>query len=647
MIESYRLRVSITICLSIFLLVSWSPTIIQTISGDSAYTYAYHEMFSVGAVHGRDVIHTGGPWSILYYNEFHPNTFWVMIVGQLTIAVIIGWALAAIAHSYICNPKIEWLFLIGTLVLLTSAVDARFFVMGCLIAILTPNIEKNNQTLLFLALLLFAACAMSIKNTFFVMGIILLVQIFLTEIFHLRQFPKYGFLFLLTALAFHSAGGQPLDALPDYIVSLFDMASASSEFLAEGGSVWEWLCYVFLLVLLLFLCLKTNIQRHGILGLIPLSSLAAILFLSYKSGFVRQDGQHVIRAFSVLVPLLVIYHFMNSNNLSPLTSRLGYFRQGMRPQRFWAIGLIFLIGCMSICTALLLNRHPTLYSNKLERLGQQVNGLASILSTGMKTLVRKHESAKAEIRRQFPIADVQGTLAIYSSLQTVGLSYAGYEILPIAAAQMNWTPRLDTKLESFFTGSSAPEFVLGQTPFTARKAGIALLTHYESVGVFNDHYLLRRAEKPRIAKKVFLEDRRWRWDKKLVVPKISDGVLHARISYERTILGSLFSLLYQPPAIVLQLYDHEKLLRQITVGLSIAKSGLPLYPGRPAATDFLLLSRELRGLVRQQKSRSRKITHMSLQFKDANHWLYKNSRLHWFFQPRVNVQFEKLVLTRR
>ena len=141
--KSYGLRVSVAVLLSIFLLASWSPSILQTASGDPAYTYAYHHMFTVGTVHGRDVVHTGGPWSILYYPEFHPDTFWIMITGQLIIAIIIGWVLAEFSHAYISNTKIVWLFIIGTLIMLASAADARFFLAGFFLSMLTLNIREK------------------------------------------------------------------------------------------------------------------------------------------------------------------------------------------------------------------------------------------------------------------------------------------------------------------------------------------------------------------------------------------------------------------------------------------------------------------------------------------------------------------------
>ena len=119
----------------------------------------------------------------------------------------------------------------------------------------------------------------------------------------------------MIATGFHLIGGQSFDALPIYITSMFDMALASSEFLAEGGSVWELLSYLVLAAVFLSLIFQTSIKRYGTFGLVPSLAFSAILFISYKSGFVRQDGQHVIRAFIVLVPILLIYPFVNIASL--------------------------------------------------------------------------------------------------------------------------------------------------------------------------------------------------------------------------------------------------------------------------------------------------------------------------------------------
>ena len=262
-------------------------------------------------------------------------------------------------------------------------------------------------------------------------------------------------------------------------------------------------------------------------------------------------------------------------------------------------------------------------------------------------MLRKHKAAKAKIRAQYPLADVSGTLAVYSSLQTVGLSYGNYKILPIAAAQMNWTPRLDEKLTSFLTGPTAPEYVFGQVPFTARKSGLALLTHYKSIGYEDTSFLMRREEIPRISQTSALEEGHLGWGERQKVPKIKDGILKVRILYEPTILGMLSSFVYQPPAIVLQLFNGENLLRQITVGREIAKGGLPLYSGPPTAASFHMLASELQNLGSSTIQKNHQVTHISLKFKDPKHWLYKHQRTAWFFDPTISVQFEKLSLIKR
>ena len=135
---------------------------------------------------------------------------------------------------------------------------------------------------------------------------------------------------------------------------------------------------------------------------------------------------------------------------------------------------------------------------------------------------------------------------------------------------MNWTPRLDEKLTSFLTGPTAPEYVFGQVPFTARKSGLALLTHYKSIGYEDTHPFLCVGKKY-ASLKLALEEGHLGWGERQKVPKIKDGILKVRILYEPTILGMLSSFVYQPPAIVLQLFNGENLLRQITVGREIAK----------------------------------------------------------------------------
>ncbi|HAT35656.1 MAG TPA: hypothetical protein DCS82_08065, partial [Rhodospirillaceae bacterium] len=551
-----------TLALSVFLLVAWAPTIIQTASGDPAYTYAYHHMFSAGAVYGRDVVHTGGPWSILYYSEFHPDTFWYVIAGQAVFALVLGWSLAVIGRDYVRNPWLAIPFVLVSLGLLTVAPDARFFLAGCLAALLTPDFSKQRWSAVHLALLATMACAVSVKNTFLVAGLVLVVQQFVLEGFFARRVPWHAIFFVAVAVIFFVAGGQPPSAIPGFVATLFDAASASSEFLVETGALWEWIAYLSIAVLFMGLVFDAEYRTRGWKGVVRFAAIGAILFLSYKSGFVRQDGQHVIRAFCVILPLIAIYVFVHADDLRPvLANWISGLKEGLPAQTAERVALVTVAAIVVAGLAAIAMKYPSLYANKLERLAEQARGVAAVFTTGRSTYISRHEAAKSAIRKEFPIADVNGSLAVYSSLQTVGLARGNYRYLPIAAAQLNWTPKLDKITAQFFTGENAPEYVVGQTPYTAREAGLAILTNYaplnESSSVDGINFIMRRVGNPRRVSVTPLGNRQATWGDRISVPKVKSGLVRARIKYERNLLGYLTSFFYQPPAVVMRSFDGQ------------------------------------------------------------------------------------------
>ncbi|MDA0655978.1 MAG: hypothetical protein O2912_06180 [Proteobacteria bacterium] len=632
---------TVTVLLSMFLLVSWSPTIIQTASGDPAYTYAYHHLFSVGAVYGRDVIHTGGPWSILYFPEFYPDTFWLMVAGQSVFAAVIGWVLFRVSQDYLRELWLAIPFTLGSLALFVISIDARFFFIACMAIVFIPDFRGRRWSGLHLALLVAVACAASIKSSFLIAAMVVMAVLLVAEWGFARRLPLHALFLSVVAMVFHAAANQPLGAMPDYIGATFNLAAAYPEYLSELGSYWELLAYFALAVPIILMVLDTEVRQRGWRGFLTFLGLGCIFFLSFKNGFMRQDGQHVVRPFCVLLPFLVVYGFMHAE---ALRGGVSGFLQRLRGETTLMRGDIISLGVMAVSAlcilAVMLVRYPSFYNTKLDRLAEQAQGVASIVTGGRRQLIKRHENAKAAIRENFPQANVDGSLAVYSSLQTVGLAQGGaVRVLPTTAAQLTWTPELDAMNSRFLSDEKAPDYVFGQVPYTNSQGGLALLQHYDGAGVRGSNYLMRRSKTPREIEETKLSRYPARWGERVAVPAVGDGIIRVRITYRRTLLGALVSFLYQPPHAYLKSFSGDAVLGRTLVGRRLANAGLLLLPGQNTPENFLSLATS-EGRKRLQSAAP--VTHILIEAGNPGSWLFPPASWQRYFKPEIVVSFERL-----
>jgi hypothetical protein len=401
------------------------------------------------------------------------------------------------------------------------------------------------------------------------------------------------------------------------------------------------MAYFALAVPIILMVLDTEVRYRGWRGFLTFLGLGCIFFLSFKNGFMRQDGQHVVRPFCVLLPFLVVYGFMHAEALRGGVSN---FLQRLRGETTLMRGDLISLGVMAvggICVlAVMLVRYPSFYNTKLDRLAGQAQGVVSVITGGRRESIKRHENAKVAIRENFPQANVDGSLAVYSSLQTVALAQDGaVRILPTTAAQLTWTPELDAMNSRFLSDEKAPDYVFGQVPYTNSQGGLALLQHYDGVDVRGSNYLMRRSKTPRNVEATKQSPRPIRWGERVGVPAVGDGIIRVRAIYRRTLLGALVSFLYQPPQVYLRSYSGDAVLGRTLVGRQLARAGFLLLPGQNTPENFLALASS-EGRKRLQSAAP--VTHILLEAGNSGSWLFPPDSWQRYFKPEIVVSFERL-----
>lgn len=629
----------VTLLLSLFLLVPWSPLFIQTASGDPAYTYSYHYLFATGAQYGVDVLHTGGPWSIIYFQEYYPDTFWLLLAGQAVVALVLATMLIVIANGYIRGTFVRLAFVLGSLALFTIAIDARYFYIALAAILFMPDFRERRVAPLHLMLCAVVALSVLVKSSFLAAGAVVLLLILVAELVHARRVPLTVALFALAVVVLNAAAGQSIAALGAYIVAMVDLSMAYPEHLSELGSYWELLAFLAIAVPVGLTVLAVEFHRRRWWGVAVAAGYGTVLFVAFKQGFVRQDGQHVIRPFCTLLLFAASYALVNRDVLRGWFGSWGEALFGDAPMGKRPLAALAL-GC--VAGALLLGyfatRYPSLYNTKIDRLTAQARGVWSVLSTGQARFDAQHAAAKAAIRSEFPLPPADGPVAVYASLQTVAIAHGvDYRVLPTTAAQLVWTPRLDAANVRFFSAPDAPRYVLGQVPYTNRRTGLALMANYRPAGFVRNLYWLERGERHEIAFEPLMETTT-RWGERVALPDVGGDLIWAKLRYRRTLIGSLVSLLYQPPPVYLVGHEESRAVSRDLIARTLATSGYLVSPHPRSVAEFAALATaEGRTYLG-----GRPVTAIHLEAGEDGSWLFPLDAWARYFEPEIDIAFYRV-----
>ena len=622
--------------LSLFLLVRWSPHFMQTESGDPAYTFSYHHIFLTAAQYGIDVLHTGGPWSILYFTHYHPQTFLLSLAGQAVVALVLGLVIADVAVRCLRSTLIRFAFSAAMLALLTVAVDARYFFLGLAAIAYMPDFGRQRVATLHLAIMAVVALSVLVKSSFFIVGGVVLAMTALEEAVRYRKVPLNAFIFVLMVGALHLASGQSAAAFGAYVSAILEVASAYPEFLSELGSYWELAAFAGFVAVLAAMVLYVEVQRSHAWGILIAGAYGAIVFVAYKQGFMRQDGQHVIRSFCTIFTFGAVYALLHRQILARLFAGNGAewppplrFRRGAAA--FGMLSVVCLVGYLLI-------QNPSLYNTKIDRLAAQAMDLWHLVSSGRETFDERHAAAKARIRANYPLPEIDGSLAAFSSFQTVAMVHdADYRVLPTTAAQLIWTPKLDAANAAFFSGSHAPDYVIGHRTYTNRRSAVEMLRHYRPAGFLPDMYLLARGAR-RVAETEPLGGKTIRWGEKIRVPEPAGGLVLVKLTYRRTIWGTILNILYQPARAYLVLDSGSGVIARYLIGRSLAAKGLLISPAPRTVAEVAAMASD-EGLA-YMNGRPTKTIH--LEAGEAGSWLFPLGSWGRYFEPEVEVEFERL-----
>jgi hypothetical protein len=571
---------AIGLCLlSGLLIVPFSPWM-PTPGLDASWAYALNEAIARHLVFGKDIIFTFGPFAPVETQLYHPGTDSIMVYGAAAIAV--GFCLAALM---LASLRHRWLLIILPLCVASAYFNDSiflalpFWLLLSVSAVYGSEDRKPSAGQEAALLLVFASTALLplVKGSF---GGVAWAELGLSFALLIMYGQRFVALKAVVTVVFSLvlgwwATGQPLIALPTFFAAQGQIISGYTEAMSSYGKFPAVLCFWVAAILLLVAEHFGRLDRDGLRGAVPTLGLFLVLFIAFKSGFVRQDVHPRIAADTLL--------FLGFGVASVVRLRVGLLILAVSTAAFFLIENT--TGDFGVDAA---------YGRIANAARATVAGVGLRVSDPS-ALPARFAVAKEQIKNAVPLPVTQGRSDIYpTELSTLLAHGMDWDPRPIIQSYSVYTPGLDQRNADHLLGADAPDNVFlsvaaidGRVPTLEDAHSWPLfLSRYAVHGNLGDRLWLTLI--PHSSGTLALgrqEEANTTFEGRVSVP--FTGPVWASVDIRPNLLGRLGLLLFRLPIVTveLSLSDGSVIYRRLVP--EMARGGFILSPYIGTTGDFL------------------------------------------------------------
>ena len=631
------------IVFAVFRMPPWLPLFVHESNGvDPSWQMLLNEAGSNGWVFGRDLFFTYGPFGFIHARMYHPETWIVLVAVWIGISVIMAdlvWRvsehgrLSSVGRTLVDIALLEFIsrdamavcFSLHVLVFLEAVGDLRKDVKAQRTNSTVGTLRVFRQAI---PILLLAALPWA-KFSYFVTAAFLGGALFAVGVLQKRISWRAVLLFAACPLAWLASGATPSEC-GQFIGTGFQLAGGYSAAMGLGpestaGLVVVIAAGIVVLTLPVWLIARLRFDDWR-LSVLTMLFFHGLLFITWKSCFVRYHAERIPVFLGTVFPLLAYGWFMSRGTAeNPTRQRGTKSNENGSPE-----SLADASGCQVRRTGCSF-KHWQSQWHTLQVLVAAfqrrfcspllLTGLAILISAGMVERVKPfnfrggvawatsplrdqilavtesvkdpdwrrdtHESQLLKIREANPIPKVDGSVDVFPGKLAVGFAH-GLEMRPrpILQSYAAFTPKLIERDAKHFRSSTAPDHVLisvdeidNRLPtMEDSRAWFELLSNYELADASGDLIKLSRRNRPRLTLSLEVAFRTTiRCGETVVLPALTSELAWCRIEIKPSTLGELASVLYRLP---------ELELRVVLPGPS-AERRFRLLPGS-AEAGFLL-----------------------------------------------------------
>lgn len=567
----------VTAVTGLLLMVRWYPLFIQTQSGDTAVGFSYNPLFWSGFKCGKDLLCVHGPWGIFFWQIYDPNTYGIVVATHVWIALTCVAISCEWALRFLKSAVVQFVFVIALILLFSISIDCRVFALATFAILLAG--EKSDQTKYGYLVIVFTLGFLSLtKSSFLIVGIATTFLIGLIETFIQRRWPVGLAIYLGSIVLFAAVARHDVVSLFSHVAETVLFSFAYNESFSEFGPLEELLVFMALSAAYLLTTLLLEIRIVGKGGLLIVTGCAAVLFLAYKAGFSRHDGQHALIGYCALLAMAAIH----GARLLAAPENAAFFSR-LRLQKTLMLALYGFGMAGAILVAFFFLRVPSFYQAKVQAVTRNVVAAGQVLS-GQDNFAQVHEAAKSSIRAEFPLPSISGEVAIWSLKQTVGYAHdLNVRPTPVVGVNHQIMRALARANVEYLSGAGAPKELLIDFPWVDADfnsngpATLAMLAHYRLVGETGTFLHLLRRSSPRPIGVAQASSITAQLNKPVDIPADGGDLVWLTIDVKRSLPGILAGMLYKVPAIVLELH-YETAIVTSRLNLNLAAEGMLIMP---------------------------------------------------------------------
>jgi hypothetical protein len=558
---------------------------------DPSWAYAMNIVISQGWSIGEHVVFTFGPYAPVVTKTFHPDLYGMTMLASLYLAA----SFFLISH---CVFKSSWIWVrIGFILTLWSVFyfpDTLFYIYFLMFYVYVGMNIANNRPLSWFDKLTFVLGSSCFGMIALIKGS-LLIGCFLTISLsayaicissNYKRAVAVVLIPLFSLMFFWLAASQDFESLPNYFSSLIPIVLGYTEAMSSKGSLTEIYYYLasgFLIIVLLMLFSKGVIFIRFLLIIM----FSLIIFLVFKSGFVRHDA-HALIASSTLLLISILAASLIAKRASIILLFLSFFS--------WYSVSINYTYFASVNPFVIINDR---YVSALRGLRTQLDDYSE--------LEKKYLSAIKNLKNEGQLLDLKGTVDIYSYDQSYLIASGNiWNPRPIFQSYSAYTKSLLEKNRDHLLGENSPDNIIFKIqPIDGRLPSLedgvswpVLLAKYRPTKLLQESLYLERRVDAIIPQGEFtkrIDAGVYQIGESIQLPGKSD-LLFATIKLKKSIGGKLVNTLFKPSQLEIKLVLDDDSVYSYRMISGMAESGFFISPLIRSVEEFGLLYSDVKNL---------------------------------------------------
>jgi hypothetical protein len=544
---------------------------------DPSWCYALNEAVARHLVFGKDLIFTFGPLGSVYTEMYHPATDGIMLVGSAVLALALCFGFAIITA-----PDRRLLLVLLPLVIVESRIRDAIFMAVPLVLLLAAFVESGSNSKgrpWRIGMLLFIAAAAGVlplvKGSF--AGLSAAMVVLGAILFARAHKVRIAIALCLASGAALIVGwiltGQPISALPNFFLAQEPIISGYTEAMSVHGPYSSVVLWAIPAGVCLFTFIAGFWRQRRLDCAIVAFGLALFLFITFKAGYVRQDGHPRIAVASLLFVALALS--MVSRPLIAILIAVSVFIGWFKVEnQLDGFNLRYMAGVV----------HSSINST--------IAGIA--LRSDPRLLPRMFEEANERIRAEVPLSQASGSVDVYpTELSVVFANDLRWSGRPVPQSYSAYKPELDRVNREHLLGANAPDRVLfAVAPIDNRLPALedagswpVFISHYRVADSIDGFVALARKDKPTGSILVPLSSSRGMANMPIEVPQ-GARIVWTKIDLRPTLAGRVAMTLFKLPQVYIELVlDNGSTVRRRFIP-SMALSGFVLSPYVSTTDDF-------------------------------------------------------------